>query len=97
MTCWWVVLPCLSASISTLAYFILTFQLFRRTDATEEWLQAKLWFNLADSCYHMVAGRLLTQLILEGIYVSLRRNLAQSHPIFQLLAPHFRSILAVNK
>ncbi|VDM33300.1 unnamed protein product [Hydatigera taeniaeformis] len=71
--------------------------LFRCTDSTEEWLQAKLWFNLADSCHHMVVGRLLTHLILEGVYVSLRRNLAQSHPIYQLLAPHFRSFLAVNQ
>ncbi|VUZ39279.1 unnamed protein product [Hymenolepis diminuta] len=71
--------------------------LFRCTDPAEEWLQAKLWFNLADSCYHMVVGRLLNHLILEGIYVSLRRNLAQSHPVYQLLAPHFRSFLAVNR
>uniref|UniRef100_A0A5K3FNG8 Arachidonate 5-lipoxygenase n=1 Tax=Mesocestoides corti TaxID=53468 RepID=A0A5K3FNG8_MESCO len=70
--------------------------LFRCTDRIEDWLQAKLWFNLADSCHHLVAGRLLNHLILEGIYVSLRRNLAQSHPIYQLLAPHFRSLLAVN-
>nr|CDS23211.1 arachidonate 5 lipoxygenase [Echinococcus granulosus] len=71
--------------------------LFRCTDPAEEWLQAKLWFNLADSCHHMVVGRLLTHLILEGVYVSLRRNLAQSHPVYQLLAPHFRSFLAVNQ
>lgn len=77
--------------------FFFLFQLFKCTDPAEEWLQAKLWFNLADSCYHMVVGRLMNHLILEGIYVSLRRNLAQSHPVYQLLAPHFRSFLAVNR
>ncbi|BHF71584.1 Arachidonate 5-lipoxygenase [Sparganum proliferum] len=70
--------------------------LFLFTDSSEDWLQAKLWFNLADACHHMIAGRLLTHLLLESIYVSMRRNLAQSHPIYQLLAPHFRSLLAVN-
>ncbi|KAL7060840.1 hypothetical protein AAHC03_09266 [Spirometra sp. Aus1] len=71
-------------------------QLFLFTDSSEDWLQAKLWFNLADACHHMIAGRLLTHLLLESIYVSMRRNLAQSHPIYQLMAPHFRSLLAVN-
>ncbi|CAL8107601.1 unnamed protein product [Calicophoron daubneyi] len=71
--------------------------IFLPTDPTQVWLQAKLWVNLADACHHMVVGRLLTHLILESIYVSLRRNLAQSHPIYQLLAPHFRSILPITR
>ncbi|VDN37730.1 unnamed protein product [Dibothriocephalus latus] len=72
-------------------------RLFLFTDSSDDWLQAKLWFNLADACHHMIAGRLLNHLLLESIYVSMRRNLAQSHPIYQLLAPHFRSLLAVNR
>ncbi|CAH8452050.1 unnamed protein product [Schistosoma intercalatum] len=67
------------------------------TDPTSIWLQAKLWVNLADACHHMIVGRLLTHLILESIYVSLRRNVSQSHPIYHLVAPHFRSILPVTK
>ncbi|KER21676.1 hypothetical protein T265_15039 [Opisthorchis viverrini] len=71
--------------------------IFLPTDPTAVWLQAKLWVNLADACHHMIVGRLLTHIILESIYVSMRRNLAQSHPIYQLMAPHFRSILPVTK
>ncbi|KAF7259007.1 hypothetical protein EG68_03797 [Paragonimus skrjabini miyazakii] len=71
--------------------------IFLPTDPTQVWLQAKLWVNLADACHHMIVGRLLTHLILESIYVSMRRNVAQSHPIYQLMAPHFRSILPVTK
>ncbi|CAH8480629.1 unnamed protein product [Heterobilharzia americana] len=67
------------------------------TDPTSVWLQAKLWVNLADACHHMIVGRLLTHLILESIYVSLRRNMSQSHPIYHLVAPHFRSILPVTR
>ncbi|VDP90305.1 unnamed protein product [Echinostoma caproni] len=73
-----------------------TSPIFLPTDPVHVWLQAKLWVNLSDACHHMVVGRLLTHMILESVYVSLRRNLAQSHPIYQLLAPHFRSILPVT-
>ncbi|PAA89542.1 hypothetical protein BOX15_Mlig001506g7, partial [Macrostomum lignano] len=66
------------------------------TDSPHAWLQAKLWFNLADSCYHLVVHRLMHHLILEGVYVAMRKNLAQSHPIYQALAPHFQHLLAVN-
>ncbi|KAL3313784.1 hypothetical protein Ciccas_007614 [Cichlidogyrus casuarinus] len=61
------------------------------------WLQAKLWFNMVDACNHMIAQRLLNHLVLESIYASMRRNMAQSNPIYQLLAPHFRSFLIVNR
>ncbi|KAK4472581.1 hypothetical protein MN116_003820 [Schistosoma mekongi] len=67
------------------------------TDPSSVWLQAKLWVNMADACHHMIVGRLLTHLILESIYVSLRRNMSQSHPIYHLVAPHFRSILPVTR
>ncbi|CAH8834475.1 unnamed protein product [Trichobilharzia szidati] len=67
------------------------------TDPASIWLQAKLWVNLADACHHMIVGRLLTHLILESVYVSLRRNMSQSHPIYHLVAPHFRSILPVTR
>ncbi|PAA67451.1 hypothetical protein BOX15_Mlig014613g1 [Macrostomum lignano] len=66
------------------------------SDSPHAWLQAKLWFNLTDACYHLVANRLLHHLILEGIYVTMRKNLSQSHPLYQMLAPHFRHLLAVN-
>ncbi|KAA0193614.1 Arachidonate 5-lipoxygenase [Fasciolopsis buskii] len=74
-----------------------TSPIFLPTDPVHIWLQAKLWVNLSDACHHMIVGRLLTHMILESVYVSLRRNLAQSHPIYQLLAPHFRSILPVTR
>ncbi|CAH8564532.1 unnamed protein product [Dicrocoelium dendriticum] len=74
-----------------------THSVFLPTGPTQAWLQAKMWVNLADACHHMVVGRLLTHLILESIYVSMRRNVAQAHPIYQLMAPHFRSILPVTR
>lgn len=70
---------------------------FIPTDNRQIWLQAKMWFNMVDACHHLILGRLLPHIILEGIYAALRRNLAQSHPLYILLAPHFDHLLPVNK
>ena len=71
--------------------------IFTPKDPLNTWLMAKLWFNNADAAYHEAASHLAgTHFILEGIVVASHRNLARSHPIFKLLAPHFDFQLAIN-
>ncbi|XP_033735705.1 arachidonate 5-lipoxygenase-like [Pecten maximus] len=61
------------------------------------WLMAKLWFNHADSSFQESFSHLgVTHLLMESVAVVTHRNLTQTHPIFQVLAPHFHYLLAIN-
>ncbi|XP_033733577.1 arachidonate 5-lipoxygenase-like [Pecten maximus] len=61
------------------------------------WLMAKLWFNHADSSFQESFSHLgVTHLLMESVAVVTHRNLIQTHPIFQVLAPHFHYLLAIN-
>ena len=37
-----------------------------------------------------------THLIMEGMYISMKRHLSDKHPIHRLLAPHFNDLIAIN-
>ncbi|XP_021364169.1 arachidonate 5-lipoxygenase-like isoform X2 [Mizuhopecten yessoensis] len=70
---------------------------FLPSDPKYTWMMAKLWFNHADSTYQESYAHLgSTHLLMEGIDVVTHRNLAKTHPIFKLLAPHFLYLLAIN-
>ena len=61
------------------------------------WDIAKIHVQSADGNYHELISHLgLTHLLIEPFVVSTHRNLAQNHPIFRLLLPHFQGTLFIN-
>lgn len=71
--------------------------LFLPSDPYYTWLLAKMWFNNADAVYQR-ACLLSTSnhWVLELITIAMNRQLSPSHPIYRLLAPYLRLVLAVN-
>ncbi|CAC5367932.1 ALOX5 [Mytilus coruscus] len=70
---------------------------FLPSDPEYTWMLAKMWYSLADSTYHQAITHLnFTHLIMEGISVAVKRQLAHSHPILKLLNPHFMYLMAIN-
>ncbi|XP_067140418.1 polyunsaturated fatty acid 5-lipoxygenase-like isoform X2 [Centruroides vittatus] len=71
---------------------------FFPSDPPYTWLLAKMYFNNADALYHRAClsiGR--THLLMESLWISINRNLSPSHPIYKLMAPHFKYLLSINK
>ncbi|XP_028396594.1 allene oxide synthase-lipoxygenase protein-like isoform X2 [Dendronephthya gigantea] len=66
-------------------------------DAKYDWLLAKMWFRNADHQIHQMEIHLLrTHLVMEAFSVAAWRQLPSIHPVFQLLFPHLRSVMAIN-
>ncbi|XP_046861563.1 allene oxide synthase-lipoxygenase protein-like isoform X2 [Xenia sp. Carnegie-2017] len=62
-----------------------------------DWMLAKFWLRVAESNFHQLCTHLLcTNLATEPFAVSAWRNLASPHPIFKLLLPHIKDLLACN-
>lgn len=61
------------------------------------WQMAKFIVQVADCNYHELFVHLAgTHLISEAIAVATRRNLAEVHPLWSLLVPHFEGTLFIN-
>jgi arachidonate 15-lipoxygenase len=72
-------------------------QLFSPADAGP-WIKAKVAFQACDAVVHEMSSHLgRTHLVMGGIAIAARRQLAEAHPIYRLLAPHFRFMLALNQ
>lgn len=70
---------------------------FVPNDPCNTWLLAKMWFNNADATFQRVCLLFVSShWILGSITLSIHRNLSPSHPIFRLLAPYIRLVLAIN-
>ncbi|RMX58429.1 hypothetical protein pdam_00019691, partial [Pocillopora damicornis] len=66
-------------------------------DTHYDWLLAKMWFRNADHQVHQMGTHLTkTHLLMEAFAVASWRQLPSIHPIFQLLFPHLRSVMAIN-
>ncbi|MFW7381228.1 MAG: lipoxygenase family protein [Oligoflexus sp.] len=66
-------------------------------DSRWDWLIAKTMVKTADINYHEVVSHLgLTHLVIDPIVVATYRQLAQNHPLHQLLLPHFEGTLPIN-
>ena len=71
--------------------------IFTPLDPPNTWTFVKMWMNNADTLHHQAVSNLGgTHLTMEGIVVASHRNLAKSHPILKLLAPHFLYLVPVN-
>ena len=61
------------------------------------WEMAKFVVQVADCNYHELFVHLAgTHLVSETIAVATRRNLAEVHPLWSLLVPHFEGTLFIN-
>ena len=61
------------------------------------WEMAKLIVEVADGNYHELFAHLgHTHLVVEAFAVATHRNLANIHPLWALLVPHFEGLLFIN-
>ncbi len=73
-------------------------QLFAANGNTDAWLRAKIAFQACDGVVHEMSAHLgRTHLVMEGIAISAKRQLAEAHPITRLLLPHLRFMLSLNQ
>ncbi|HWV61043.1 MAG TPA: lipoxygenase family protein, partial [Sphingopyxis sp.] len=62
------------------------------------WEMAKLVVEVADGNYHELFTHLArTHLVIEAFAVATHRHLAEAHPIWALLVPHFEGTLFINE
>lgn len=63
----------------------------------DRWMQAKLFVQTADVTYHELIVHLCdTHLAMEAFAIATPRQLPKTHPLYRLLRPHFRFLLAIN-
>jgi arachidonate 15-lipoxygenase len=61
------------------------------------WEMAKLVVQVADGNYHELFAHLArTHLVIEAFAVATHRHLAEVHPVWALLVPHFEGTLFIN-
>ncbi|GIL91409.1 hypothetical protein Vretimale_17802 [Volvox reticuliferus] len=62
------------------------------------WRLAKMIFKSMDSSVHQLGSHWnRTHCVLEPFYISLRRQISVMHPVYKLMAPHFRYTLQINR
>ena len=68
------------------------------TDKIWGWEMAKFVVQVADGNYHELFAHLArTHLVIEAFAVATHRHLAEIHPIWALLVPHFEGTLFINE
>ncbi|KAM7441207.1 arachidonate 5-lipoxygenase [Porites harrisoni] len=66
-------------------------------DAKYDWLLAKMWLRHADYKMQQVNAHVLkTHMVMETFAVAAWRQLPSVHPVFKILFPHLRSVMAIN-
>jgi len=77
------------------------FPIFTPSPAPEKlwgWEMAKLVVQVADGNYHELFTHLArTHLVIEAFAVATHRHLAEVHPIWALLVPHYEGTLFINE
>lgn len=63
----------------------------------DAWMRAKLYVQVADVIHHELVDHLVnTHLSMEAFAIATPRQLHPAHPVYRLLKPHFRHLLAIN-
>ncbi len=63
----------------------------------DAWMKAKLFVQVADVTHHELLAHLCyTHLAMEAFAIATPRQLSVNHPLYRLLRPHFRFLLAIN-
>lgn len=66
-------------------------------DSAIDWIYAKMWLRNADTQWHQMITHLLRcHLFMEPISIACWRQLPSIHPLWKLLQPHVRGVLAIN-
>ncbi|WP_413174100.1 lipoxygenase family protein [Anabaena azotica] len=66
-------------------------------EAADDWMKAKLYFQTADATHHeLIAHLSYTHLAMEALAIATPRQLPTNHPVYQLLSPHFKFLIAIN-
>ncbi|MBD2022195.1 lipoxygenase [Leptolyngbya sp. FACHB-36] len=66
-------------------------------DPADDWMRAKLCVQTADVTHHELLAHLCyTHLAMEAFAIATPRQLPVTHPVYTLLRPHFRFLLAIN-
>ncbi|XP_035480330.2 polyunsaturated fatty acid lipoxygenase ALOX15B isoform X3 [Scophthalmus maximus] len=70
---------------------------FLSSDPGCDWLLAKIWVHSADfQCHQLMSHYLRTHMLGELFCMATLRQLADIHPLHQLLMPHVRTALQIN-
>jgi arachidonate 15-lipoxygenase len=73
-------------------------RVFQPSDPTLDWVAAKMAYQCADACHQEIGTHFAwTHMVMAPVAVVSRRQLAEQHPVHQLLAPHFRFYLFDNE
>ncbi len=63
----------------------------------DAWMKAKLFVQVSDVTHHaLVAHLCYTHLAMEAFAIATPRQLPVNHPLYRLIRPHFRFLLAIN-
>jgi len=63
-----------------------------------DWVAAKMAYQCADACHQEIGTHFAwTHMVMAPVAVVTNRQLAEQHPVHQLLAPHFRFYLYDNE
>lgn len=66
-------------------------------EPADDWMRAKLYFQTADATHHeLIAHLAYTHLAMESLSIATSRQIPTNHPVYQLLSPHFKFLIAIN-
>ncbi len=72
-------------------------KIYAPTSDVDDWIRAKLFVQVADITQHELLTHLCyTHLSMEAFAIATPRRLPPNHPVYRLLKPHFRFLLAIN-